>query len=118
MSGAAIPLVFFFAAVTLGIISVRARLMGANGGVAPSTSLRLMFSTLTAFLTIAVIVWGFLTFPWHWPLIILLSANFTIIALVSNGAWPLLCRAIPAIDITVVTLGLFLWIGHWPFPLK
>ena len=106
----------FFAAVTLGIISIRARLMGADGGVVPSTTPRLMFSTLTAFLTIAVIVWAFLAFAWYWPLIVLLFANFTIIALVSNGAWPILCRCVPAIDVAVTVLGLVLWIGYWPFP--
>jgi hypothetical protein len=108
----------FFAAVTLGLISVRARLMGANGGVVPHTTPPLIFSTLTAFLTIAIVVWGFLTFAWHWPLLALLFANITIISLVTGGAWPVLCRCVPAIDVIAVVLGLALWIGYWPFALK
>ena len=108
-------LVLFVIALTLGIISVRARLMGANGGVVPSTRLRSLMSTLAAFLTVAIVVWAFLTFAWHEPLVAFLIANLVIIALVSNGAWPALCRAVPAIDAAVVILTLALWIAFWPF---
>ncbi|HKY85876.1 MAG TPA: hypothetical protein VJL90_03845 [Pseudorhodoplanes sp.] len=108
-------LFLFVIALTLGIISVRARLMGQNGGVAPSTRLRSLASTLAAFLTVAIVVWALLTFVWYWPLAAFLVANLVIIALVSNGAWPTLCRAVPAIDAVVVVLTLALWIGHWPF---
>ena len=107
-------LFLFFIALTLGIISVRARLMGANGGVVPSTQLRSLTSTLAAFLAVAIVMWAFLTFVWYWPLAAFLIANLVIIALVSNGAWPALCRAVPAIDVAVVVLNLALWIGHWP----
>ena len=108
-------LVLFAIALTLGIISVRARLMGANGGVVPSTRVRSCVSTFAAFLTVAIVVWAFLTFVWYWPLIAFLIANLVIVALVSNGAWPTLCRAVPAIDAVLVVLDLALWIGHWPF---
>jgi hypothetical protein len=108
-------LFLFVIALTLGIISVRARLMGANGGVAPRTTLHFAVSTLAAFLTITIVVWAFLTFVWYGPLIAFLIANLVIIATVSNGAWPTLCRAVPAIDVAVVGLDLALWIGHWPF---
>ena len=107
-------LFLFFIALTLGIISVRARLMGANGGVVPSTGLRSLVSTLAALLTVAIVAWAFLTFVWYWPLVAFLVANLVIIALVSNGAWPALCRAVPAIDVAVVVLNLALWIGYWP----
>jgi hypothetical protein len=108
-------LFLFFIALTLGILSVRARLMGANGGVVPSTRLRSLASTLAAFLTVAIVVWAFLTFVWYGPLVAFLIANLVIIALVSNGAWPALCRAVPVIDAAVVILTLALWIGYWPF---
>jgi hypothetical protein len=108
-------LFLFFVALTLGIISVRARLMGAKGGVVPSTRLHTFASTLAALLTVAIVVWAFLTFVWYWPLVAFLIANIVIIATVSNGAWPALCRAVPAIDGAVVILDLALWIGHWPF---
>src|SRR5665648_633860 len=104
-------LFLLFTALTLGIISVRARLMGANGGVVPSTRLRSVVSTLAAFLTVALVVWAFRTFVWYWPLIAFLIANLVIIALVAWGAWPALCRAVPLIDVMVVVLDLALWIS-------
>ena len=104
-----------FLALTLGIIAVRARLMGANGGVVPRSRTATILSTLAAFLTVTIAVWGFLTFAWTWPLLAFLMANFVIVALVAWGAWPALCRAVPAIDVVVVALDLALWIGYWPF---
>jgi hypothetical protein len=103
------------AALTFGIISVRARLMGTNGGVVPRGRPAFILSTLAAFLTITIAVWCFLTFAWAWPLVAFLMANFVIIGLVAWGAWPALCRAVPAIDAVVVVLDLALWIGSWPF---
>jgi len=52
---------------------------------------------------------------WFWTLVAFLMANFVIVALVAWGAWPALCRAVPAIDVVVVALDLALWIGYWPF---
>ena len=104
-----------FLALTLGLIAVRARLMGANGGVVPRSRTATILSTLAAFLTITIAVWGFLTFAWTWPLLAFLMANFVIVALVAWGAWPVLCRAVPAIDVVVVVLVLALWVGYWPF---
>ena len=104
-----------FTALTLGIISVRARLMGANGGVVPRSGPALVLSTLAFFLTTTIAAWGFLTFAWHWPPVAFLLANFVIVALVTWDAWPALCRAVPAIDVVVVVLDLALWIGSWPF---
>ncbi len=105
--------VLFTVALTLGIISVRARLMGANGGVVPAGAPRRIASTLAACLTIALFGWGLLVFAWYWPLAAFLVANLIIIGLVAWGAWPFLCRAMAAIDIAVVILGPALWIAYW-----
>lgn len=107
--------ILFVIALTLGIISVRARLMGANGGVVPATNARLLLSTLAALLTIAIMVWAILTFAWYFPVAAFLIANLVIITLVQWGVWPALCRAIPWIDPIVVMLGLALLILPWLF---
>lgn len=107
--------VLFVIALTLGIVSVRARLMGANGGVVPDTAPRRLFSTLAALLTIAILAWAVLGFPWYFPLAAFLIANLVIIGLVQWSAWPALCRAVRWIDPLVVVLALVLLIVPWLF---
>ena len=102
--------ILFAIALMLGIVSVRARLMGANGGVVPDTATRRALSTATAILTIAILIWATLSFPWYFPLAALLIANLVIIALVQWGAWPALRRAVPWIDPLVIVLALVLLI--------
>jgi hypothetical protein len=97
--------VLFVLTLTLGIVSVRARLMGSNGGVVPGTTARRALSTLAAILTIAILAWAALSFPWYFPVAGILVANLVIIGLVQWGAWPALCRAVPAIDPLVVILA-------------
>ena len=100
----------FVTALTLGIVSVRARLMGANGGVVPDTATRNALSTLAAILTTAILAWAVLSFPWYFPAAAFLTANLVIIGLVQWGAWPVLCRAVPWIDPLIVILTLVLLI--------
>jgi hypothetical protein len=102
--------VLFAVTLTLGIVSVRARLMGASGGVVPGTTARRALSTLAALLTIAILAWAALSFPWYFPVAGILVANLVIIGLVQWGAWPVLCRAVPWIDPLVVVLALILLI--------
>jgi hypothetical protein len=102
--------ILFVITLTLGIISVRARLMGSNGGVLPATTSRRALSTLAAILTIAILAWAALSFPWYFPVAGILVANLVIIGLVQWGAWPLLRRAVPWIDPLVVVLALVLLI--------
>lgn len=97
--------VLFVITLILGIISFRARRMGTDGGVVPATTIRRALSTLAALLTIAILVWAALSFPWYFPVAGILVANLVIIGLVQWGAWAVLCRAIPWIDPLVVVLA-------------
>lgn len=103
-----------FLALTLAIISMRARLMGANGGVVPRRLSPGVVNTLAVLLPVAIAAWGFLTFTWFWPLVAFLFANLVVQALVARGRWPALCPYVPRLEWTAVALGLVLWAGYWP----
>ncbi len=106
--------VLFFVALTLGIVSMRARLMGAHGGVVTKGLPPRIVKSLAVFLPVAIAAWGFLALAWYWPLAAFLFANLVIQALVARGKWPALCAHLPRLEWVAIALALALWIGHWP----
>lgn len=111
---AKMDLVAFIVAISLGVLSGRITTVGARGGVEATTVTRAALGAASVFVTFSLIVWGFASLSWYWPIVAFLIGS-AVALMVTQASWPGLFTMQPVLDAAVIALGLFLWVVHWPF---
>lgn len=101
--------------LVIGILSGRVSLVGARRGIQHRNVFRAFIAALATFVSLSLIVWGFATLPWYWPLAIFLIASFCSGLVITRRNWPTWFSIAAILDAIAAAGGLYLWIWHWPF---
>jgi hypothetical protein len=98
----AMNLYVYAAVVNLGMLTARASIIAARGGVITQSPIIAVLGIVASFGTIGMLIWGFFLFAWYWPIIILLVGTTAQAVLINRrnvGAW---VAAAPLLDVLFV----------------
>jgi hypothetical protein len=105
----------FIVAMLLGVLTARVSTIGARGGIEPTRRSTAFIAFIAMLATFAIIVWGFASLSWYWPvgtfLVVSVLAGFAI----SRENWSFWYQVNLFLQLAVILIATYLWCWHWPF---
>ena len=99
----------------LGMLASRIVLVGTRGGIQQRNVVLALIGMIATFVTLSLVVWGFASLAWYWPIATFVAGSVIIGLIVTRSNWGAWFAASPFLDVIAGAGGLYLWIWHWPF---
>lgn len=105
----------FAAVFFVGALGSRPALVGARGGVQQRNVAYSFIGAVAVFVTLSLIIWGFVSLPWYWPVCTFVVSSILAALLVTRSNWSTWFSIAPLLNLIAAGGGLYLWVQHWPF---
>jgi hypothetical protein len=99
--------VLYLAGVSLGMLTARITTFGGRGGIRDVGLLRAALGAAAILVTFCLIVSGFISLSWYWPVIGMCSGFVIAAAAVTRARWASLFALQPVIDAATITIGCY-----------
>lgn len=99
----------------LGLIVSRLSLVGMRLGVHLFNIIIGLIGLIGTFATLSLLVWGFASLPWNWPVGAFLVGSWLANLVVTDANFHVWYAVSPLPDILVVIGSLHFWVWYWPF---
>ena len=105
----------YAAVFIVGIVGSRISMIGIRGGIVRLNIFTFFIGMLSTFVIYSLIVWGFTSLAWYWPVGTFLFAQIIATVTITKANWSAWFVISPILDFFAIASGLYLWIWHWPF---
>jgi hypothetical protein len=105
----------FLVVIIASVVSARAVMLCARVGIVDHNNAIRLSSILGNFVGFSVLLWSALAISWYSPLLGFLGASILSAFIVLPSMATIWFTKHWLLDLTSISIGLYLWIGHWPF---
>lgn len=107
--------IVYVPALLIGLMASRLSLVGSQRGLYQYNIGTSLIGVLASALTLTMLVWGFASLPWYWPVGTFLLGSWLANLVITNKNFHVWYAFSPLPDILVIVGGLHFWMWYWPF---